>query len=98
MVIYAVPKIFVTYPVDLEKLFNHVLYLDVINFDHVLDWVFATKACKTSIKAGHKLSYDQMSNLIKDGFENIEWMFVCQHGRPFFIKMDKKKIDWLFDR
>ncbi len=98
MVVYSVPKIFVTYPVDLEKLFNHVLYLDEISFDHVLDGVFATKACKTSIKAGHKLSYDQMSNLIKDWFENIEWMFVCQHGRPFFIKMDKKKIDWLFDR
>ncbi len=98
MVVYSVPKIFVTYPVDLEKLFNHVLYLDEISFDHVLDGVFATKACKTSIKAGHKLSYDQMSNLIKDGFENIEWMFVCQHGRPFFIKMDKKKIDALFDR
>ncbi len=98
MVVYSVPKIFVTYPVDLEKLFNHVLYLDEISFDHVLDGVFATKACKTSIKAWHKLSYDQMANLIKDGFENIEWMFVCQHGRPFFIKMDKKKIDWLFDR
>jgi DNA mismatch repair ATPase MutL len=44
------------------------------------------------------LSYDQMSNLIQDWFENIDGMFVCQHGRPFFIKMDKKKIDWLFDR
>lgn len=98
MVVYSVPKIFVTYPVNLEKLFNHVLYLEEINFDHVLDWVFATKACKTSIKAGHKLSYDQMANLIADWFENIEWMFVCQHGRPFFIKMDKKKIDALFDR
>jgi hypothetical protein len=51
MVVYAVPNIFVTYPVDLEKLFNHVLYLDRINFDHILDGVFATKACKTSIKA-----------------------------------------------
>jgi DNA mismatch repair ATPase MutL len=66
MVVYSVPKIFVTYPIDLEKLFNYVLYLDEINFDHVLDGVFATKACKTSIKAGHKLSYDQMSNLIQD--------------------------------
>jgi len=51
MVVYSVPKVFVTYPVDLEKLFNHVLYLDDINFDHILDGVFATKACKTSIKA-----------------------------------------------
>jgi DNA mismatch repair ATPase MutL len=66
MVVYSVPKIFVTYPVDLEKLFNHVLYLDKIGFDHVLDGVFATKACKTSIKAGQKLSYEQMSNLIND--------------------------------
>jgi len=98
MVVYSVPKVFVTYPVDLEKLFNHVLYLDDINFDHILDGVFATKACKTSIKAWHKLSYDQMSNLIKDGFENIDGMFVCQHGRPFFVKVDKKQIDTLFDR
>lgn len=98
MVVYAVPKVFVTYPVDLEKLFNHVLYLEDITFDHVLDWIFATKACKTSIKAWHKLSYQQMSNLVKDGFEQIDWMFVCQHWRPFFVKVDKKKVDELFDR
>lgn len=98
MVVYSVPHIFVTYPVDLEKLFNYVLYLDNIKFDHVIDGVFATKACKTSIKAGHKLSYEQISNLVKEGFETIEWMFVCQHGRPFFVKIDKNKIDILFDR
>jgi DNA mismatch repair protein MutL len=98
MVVYAVPNIFVTYPVDLEKLFNYVLYLDKINFNHILDGVFATKACKTSIKAWHKLSYEQMVNLVKEWFENIDGMFVCQHGRPFFVKIDKKQIDTLFDR
>lgn len=98
MIVYAVPHIFVTYPVDLEKLFNYVLYLDHIKFDHVIDWVFATKACKTSIKAGHKLSYEQISNLVKEGFDTIDGMFVCQHGRPFFVKIDKNKIDTLFDR
>ena len=98
MVVYAVPNIFVTYPVDLEKLFNHVLYLDHINFDHVLDGVFATKACKTSIKAWHKLSYEQMANLIKEWFENIDGMFVCQHGRPFFVKIEKGSVDKMFDR
>jgi len=96
MVVYAVPHIFVTYPIDLEKLFNYVLYLDHIKFDHVIDGVFATKACKTSIKAWHKLSYEQMSNLVKEGFDIIDWMFVCQHGRPFFVKIDKSKIDILF--
>jgi DNA mismatch repair ATPase MutL len=72
--------------------------LDHIKFDHVIDGVFATKACKTSIKAWHKLSYEQMSNLVKEGFDIIDWMFVCQHGRPFFVKIDKDKIDILFDR
>ena len=98
MVVYAVPKIFITYPVELEKLFNYILYLPEITFDHMLDGIYATKACKTSIKAWHKLSMDQMINLIQEWFENIDWMFVCQHGRPSFVKIDKKKIDELFDR
>lgn len=98
LVVYSIPKIFVIYPIDLEKLFNQVLYLEQITFDIFLDNIFATKACKTSIKAGHKLSFEQMAQLIKDGFEHIEWLFVCQHGRPFFIQIDKKNIDKLFDR
>ena len=98
MVVYAVPKIFITYPVELEKLFNYILYLPEINFDHMLDGIYATKACKTSIKAWHKLSMDQMINLIQEWFENIDGMFVCQHGRPSFVKIDKKIIDELFDR
>jgi len=98
MVVYSVPKVFITYPVDLEKLFNYILYLPEINFDHMLDGIYATKACKTSIKAWHKLSLTQMINLIQEWFENIDGMFVCQHGRPSFVKIDKKKIDELFDR
>ena len=98
MVVYAVPNIFITYPVDLETLFNYVLYLEDINFNHVLDGVFATKACKTSIKAWHKLSYEQMANLIKEWFDSIEGMFVCQHWRPFFVKIEKGSVDKMFDR
>lgn len=98
IVIYAIPKVFVQYPVDMWVLLNHVLYLEEITFDHLLDGVYATKACKASIKAGHKLSYLQMQQLVQDGFEFIPGMFVCQHGRPFFVKMNKKHIDGLFDR
>lgn len=98
IVIYALPKVFVQYPIDMGVLLNHVLYLEKITFDHLLDSIYATKACKASIKAGHKLSYLQMQQLIQDGFEAIPLMFVCQHGRPFFVKMDKKHIDGLFDR
>ena len=98
IIIYAIPHIFVTYPVDLMSLFNHVLYLEKITFDHLMDWVYATKACKTSIKSWNKLSIPQMEELVKNWFEKIPWMFVCQHGRPFFVRIEKKEIDWFFDR
>ncbi len=100
IVVYWVPKIFKLYRIDLTVFFNHILFLELddINFNHILDDVFASKACKTSIKAWHKLSYLQMENLIKDWFENIDWLFVCQHWRPFFIQIKKKNIDKMFDR
>jgi len=98
IIVYAVPQIFVMYKVDLEKLFTHIFYLEQISFDHVLDQVFASKACKTSIKAGDKLSLIQMIELVKEGFDEIDGMFVCQHGRPFFVKSDKKELDKFFDR
>lgn len=98
ILVYALPKVFVQYPIDIASLLNYVRYLDEISFDHMMDGIFATKACKTSIKAGHKLSYLQMKQLLEDGFSKIPGMFVCQHGRPFFVKMDKKNIDGLFDR
>jgi len=60
------------YKIDIDQLFSYILALEKITFDHVLDAIFATKACKTSIKAGDALSYEQMTRLLKDGFEYIE--------------------------
>lgn len=98
IVIYAIPQIFVTHPVDIQTLFNHVFYLEEISFDHLMDGVYASKACKTSIKAWHRLSLLQMEQLVMDGFEKIPGLFVCQHGRPFFVRIDKNNIDKMFDR
>lgn len=69
--IYALPKVFVQYPVDMASLLNYLWYLDEISFDHIMDGVYATKACKTSIKAGHKLAFSQMKQLLEDGFKYI---------------------------
>ena len=98
MVIYAVPQIFVMYRVDIEQLFTHIFSLEQINYDHILDKVFASKACKTSIKSGDKLSYQEMQHLVQEGFTAIPGMFVCQHGRPFFVRIEKGSVDKLFDR
>ncbi|MEI8252688.1 MAG: hypothetical protein WCG25_02885 [bacterium] len=37
IVVYAVPKIFVIYPIDLVKLLNYVMYLENITYDNILD-------------------------------------------------------------
>ena len=98
IVIYAIPHLFLVHPVDIQTLFNHVLYLEKITFDQLVEGAYATRACKTSIKAGNKLSLPQMEQLVQEGFEKIPWMFVCQHGRPFFVRIEKKEIDKFFDR
>jgi DNA mismatch repair ATPase MutL len=66
LAIYSVPQVFSVYKIDMEKLFNHILYLDTINFDYILDKIFATHACKVSIKAGDRLSLPEMTNLVRD--------------------------------
>lgn len=100
IVIYAVPLMLANHMVDLEVLFQSILYqdLDNITIESFLEKVFATKACKAAIKAWEKLSAEECSQLIQDGFEFIPEMFVCQHGRPFFIKITKKDVEKLFDR
>jgi DNA mismatch repair protein MutL len=105
LIIYKVPQFLVEYHIDIEKIMRHLIdtnnqELDIKNswINKILDSIFATRACKTSIKANHRLSLLEMQQLINDGFEHIPWSFVCQHGRPFAIEIDKKQIDTMFDR
>lgn len=69
--IYSVPQIFSIHKIDMEKIFNHILYLENITFDHILDKIFATHACKVSIKAGDRLSLPEMTNLVKEGLSAV---------------------------
>lgn len=105
LIIYKVPQFLVDYTIDIEKILRHLidssnqeLETNNLGVSRILDSIFATRACKTSIKANHRLSLLEMQQLVKDGFEFIPWWFVCQHGRPFVIDIDKKQIDTMFDR
>ena len=42
-----------------------------LGITNILDSIFATRACKTSIKANHRLSLLEMQQLVNDGFEYI---------------------------
>ena len=64
----------------------------------MLDEMLGMKACKASIKAGQRLSLLEMQQLIYDADIYIQWVFVCQHGRPSVVRMDKQSVDGLFDR
>lgn len=98
IVVYAVPKAFIDHQLDIDVLINKLITLNEINLKVIFDEIFATKACKTSIKAWQRLSFPEMEQLIKDWFEYIWGMFVCQHWRPSFVKVDKWEIEKLFDR
>ncbi len=100
IVVYAVPQVFDQYKIDLNLLLTKLLTLppERINLEKILDEIWASKACKTSIKAWDKISLEEMKNLIEEGFEYIKWQFVCQHWRPSFVRLSKEDIEGLFDR
>ena len=100
IIVYAIPEIFEKYQVDASILLNSLLYQETenIDIDFILDTIFATKACKTAIKANQPLSLPQMQQLIADWIKHIEWFFVCQHGRPSIVSLNKKDIEKMFDR
>lgn len=57
----------------------------------------ASFACKRAIKAGMKLSKDEMLELINDLFQ-CEFPHVCPHGRPVIIDLSIRELNKRFKR
>ncbi|MEK9657926.1 MAG: DNA mismatch repair endonuclease MutL [bacterium] len=55
------------------------------------------KACKAAIKVGKRLSDAETKQLLKD-FVACPSNFTCPHGRPLYIRYDKKAMERLFMR
>ena len=64
---------------------------------HLREAVAASMACHTSIRAGERLSGEQMRTLIQRLLGARE-PFVCPHGRPIFVKIPLRELDKLFGR
>jgi len=49
-------------------------------------------ACKSAIKTGHRLSYQEMRALIDQLF-SCDMPYACPHGRPIMIKISLEELD-----
>ncbi|MBO5884681.1 MAG: hypothetical protein J6Q51_02690, partial [Clostridia bacterium] len=58
---------------------------------------FATKACKSAVKAGNILSDKEIDILLYQLKENKNTL-LCPHGRPIVITFDKKQVEKMFKR
>lgn len=54
-------------------------------------------SCKTAVKAGDKLSNNEVASLIKQ-VDETGMVLQCPHGRPVIIKLSRKEIEKWFKR
>lgn len=61
------------------------------------DALLGNMACKSAIKAGRRLTPDEMNRLLRD-MEHTERAGMCNHGRPTWVQLELNALDRLFMR
>lgn len=86
-----------------QEMFEEIFYIksEYEKFHSIIaykiDKVCGSIACHASIKAGQKLSIDEMNSLIQQ-MEVTPNIGQCNHGRPTHVRLSKKSLDDVFER
>ena len=62
-----------------------------------IEKILSTLACKAAVKAGDKLSEEEIQEIIKS-LEKTQIKYTCPHGRPTHIIISKTELEKLFKR
>ena len=68
-----------------------------LSLERRLDHVLATMACHNSVRAGRRLSPEEMNELLRE-MERTPGSGQCNHGRPTYIALKLNDIERLFGR
>lgn len=87
--------------IDVNKFMNSILadlsiFKQLKSSDLILSKLMQ-HSCKTAVKAGNKLSTNEVQYLIKQ-MEDTNMQLQCPHGRPVVVKLTKKEIEKWFKR
>ena len=66
------------------------------SIDKALDRIFSTVACHSQVRAGDRLSPEEMTSLVRD--IQREEITHCPHGRPAVVRIEKVEIEKWFKR
>lgn len=70
---------------------------DIYSLDEKIHLILSTMSCHGSLRAGRKLSIEEMNSLLRQ-MESSENIAQCCHGRPSYVTLTMKNLNKFFER